>query len=115
MFVDAGGEVEEGFGAEEEAFAAAVRDEAEFEGAGQRVGVVGGSVGPEGEIAVAAVEREAVVESDRFEEGGFAGAVFAGEEGEAGGGEAEGGEGLDGRDVEGVDVLGVAGLEGDGG
>ena len=101
-FVEAGGDVEEGFGAEEEAFAGADGSEAEAEGSGEGVGVVGGQVGLEGEVAVAAVEREAVAEGDGFKESGFAGAVFAGEEGEAGVGEVEGCEGLDGGDGEGV-------------
>jgi hypothetical protein len=49
-----GGEVEEGFGTEEEAFACARTAEGELEGAGERVGVALREVGVEVEVAVAA-------------------------------------------------------------
>jgi hypothetical protein len=39
----------------------------------------------EGEVAVAAVERKAVVECDGFEDGGLASSIFTREEGDTGG------------------------------
>ena len=75
--------VEEAFGAEEVAGSGAfVEGEAEGLNEGVRgVVVLGGVVL---KIAVAAFGAEAVVSGDGFEEGGFAAAVFSGEEDDAG-------------------------------
>ena len=89
--VDTGGEVEEGLGAEEKAFSGAIGVKAEFERAGERIGVGGGELGVEGEVAVAAFEREAVAEGERLKQGGLADAVLASEEGNARGGSGRGG------------------------
>lgn len=81
-FVHGVRQVEEAFGAEKEAVAGA-NGEAEFESTGEsgRVGLLAFLL--KAEVAAATEAAEAVVRGDGFQQGGLAGAVFAGEEADA--------------------------------